>query len=50
MGGLAVQEDSASVERSSVVVDSPLHIDLIFRNPTVTVDDKVLVKDGKVVV
>jgi leucyl aminopeptidase (aminopeptidase T) len=32
------------------VVDSPLHIDLIFRNPTVTVDDTVLVKDGKVVV
>jgi leucyl aminopeptidase (aminopeptidase T) len=31
------------------VVDSPLHIDLIFRNPTVTVDDTVLVKDGKVV-
>ncbi len=30
-------------------VDSPLHIDLIFRNPTVTVDDTVLVKDGKVV-
>ena len=31
------------------VVDSPLHIDLIFRNPTVTVDDLVLVKDGKIV-
>ncbi len=30
-------------------VDSPLHIDLIFRYPTVTVDDIVLVKDGKVV-
>ena len=31
------------------LVDSPLHIDLIFRNPTVTVDDTVLVKDGKIV-
>ena len=31
------------------VVDSPLHIDMIFRNPTVTVDNTVLVKDGKVV-
>ena len=31
------------------VVDSPLHIDLIFKNPTVTVDEVVLVKDGRVV-
>lgn len=30
-------------------VDSPLHIDLIFRHPTVTVDDVVLVKDGRIV-
>lgn len=30
-------------------VDAPLHIDLIFKNPTVTADDVVLVKDGKVV-
>lgn len=29
-------------------VESPLHIDLIFRRPTVTADDTVLVKDGKV--
>jgi len=38
--------DSKSIGGS---VDSPLHIDLIFKNPTVTVDDTVLVKDGKVV-
>ncbi len=31
-------------------VDSLIHIDLIFRNPTVTVDQTVLIKDGKVVV
>ena len=30
-------------------MDSPLHIDLIFRNPTVTVDDVVLVEDGRIV-
>ncbi len=39
--------DSKSIGGS---IDSPLHIDLIFRNPTVTVDDTVLVKDGKIVV
>ena len=32
------------------VVDAPLHIDLIFKDPTVAVDDTVLVKDGKIVV
>lgn len=38
--------DSKSIGGS---VDSPLHIDLIFRNPTVTADDVVLVKDGRIV-
>jgi len=30
-------------------VEGPLHFDIIFVNPTVTVDDTVVVKDGKVV-
>lgn len=30
-------------------VEGPLHFDLVFVNPTVTVDDTVVVKDGKVV-
>jgi len=30
-------------------VESPLHIDLIFRNPTVTADGVLLVEDGRIV-
>lgn len=39
--------DSKSIGGS---VDSPLHIDLIFRDPTVTFDDTVILKDGKLMV
>jgi hypothetical protein len=29
---------------------APLHVEMIFDNPTVWVDDTVVVKDGKIVV
>jgi 2,5-dihydroxypyridine 5,6-dioxygenase len=32
------------------VVECPMHMDIIFREPTVTVDNQTLVKDGKVIV
>jgi leucyl aminopeptidase (aminopeptidase T) len=32
------------------LVESPLHMDMIFREPTLTVDNQVLIKDGKVIV